>query len=172
MLIPEFKKLVDSGKRPWEALDTLQAEDASAMLFWVTALQYEFKEAMLLPSKIINLKWMQYALKFLDRIKEVAPNFGNGAVELAYSVCYCVLPELYEGDNKKCHIYMNETIKKSSGYLLARWGWGKYFHQVTGDIESSRKDLEWVADQDLGKFNDSYPWRVHFKDDAINQISK
>jgi tetratricopeptide (TPR) repeat protein len=169
---PQFKHQVDKGKKPWEAAETLKAEDAPAMLFWVTALQYEFKEAMRLPSKVVNVRWMQHALVFLDRIKEVAPDYGNGAVELAYTVCYCVLPRLYGGDEQKCYGYMNEAVEKSEGHLLARWGRGRFFYQVTGDKESARKDLQWVIEQDPSEYRDVYPWKVHFQEDAALQFLK
>ena len=92
---PLFRQEVDNGSRPWEAAQTLEAKDAPAVLFWVTALQYEFMEAMFLPSKKVNVRWMQYTLVFLDRVREVAPLYGNGAVELAYTVSYCVLPGFF-----------------------------------------------------------------------------
>lgn len=169
---PAFKKEVDAGKKPWEAINSLQAEDAPAMLFWVTALQYEFKEVMLLPDKFANIGWMRHCIAFLDRIHEVAPDYGNGAVEFAYTICYCVLPEIRGGDEEKCHAYMAAAVAKGEHFLLPRWGRGKYFSQVTGDVKSSRADLEWVAIQDLARFKDPYPWRVHFKDDAQLRLSE
>ncbi|MDJ0624525.1 MAG: hypothetical protein QNJ17_16290 [Desulfocapsaceae bacterium] len=162
----QFRQEMARGSKPWEAAHTLEAEDAPAMLFWVTALQYEFKEAMTLPSKIVNIRWLQHALVFLDRIEEVAPEFGNGAVEMAYSVCYCVLPGFYGGDEEKCYGYMEEAVSENDGYLLAKWGRGRYFHQVTGDTESAFRDLRWVAGQDLDLYNDPYPWKVYFQSDA------
>ena len=162
----EFRNEVANGSKPWEAVHTLQKKDAPAMLFWVTALQYEFKEAMRLPSKVVNIRWMQHALIFLDRIKEVAPDYGNGAVELAYTVCYCVLPRFYGGDKQKCYGYMNKAVEKSEGYLLGRWGRGRFFHQVTGDVEAAREDLRWVVEQDPSKYKDAYPWKEHFQEDA------
>lgn len=169
---PEFRDEVDGGSKPWEAAHTLQKKDAPAMLFWVTALQYEFKEAMRLPSKVVNIGWMRHALIFLDRIKEVAPDYGNGAVELAYTVCYCVLPQFYGGDEQKCYGYMDKAVEKSEGYLLARWGRGRFFYQVTGDKKAAREDLQWVVEQDPSDFRDAYPWKVYFQEDAALQFLK
>lgn len=162
----EFRREVNRGSKPWGAAYTLKAEDAPAMLFWVTALQYQFKEAMLWPSKVVNIRWMQHALLFLDRIKEVAPDYGNGAVELAYTVCYCVLPGFYGGDQEKCYGYMSKAVERSEGHLLARWGRGRFFYQVTGDENAAKKDLKWVIEQNPAKFKDVYPWRVYFQEDA------
>lgn len=167
---PQFREAVNGGEKPWEASRTLQAEDAPAMLFWVTALQYEFKEGMTLPAKIINVGWLQYGLTFLDRIEQVAPEFGHGAVEFAYSICYLALPSLLGGDTGLGKAYLEKSIAKGKGYLLPTWGKGKYFHQVTGDLESARKDLLWVARQKPEDFKDLYPWRMHFITDAKLQL--
>ncbi len=163
---PQFREVVKEGKKPWEASQTLQAEDAPAMLFWVIALQYEFKEGMTLPEKIINVGWLQHAIIFLDRIKQVAPEYGNGAVEFAYSICYLALPSLLGGDSNLGKTYLEESIAKGKGYLLPTWGKGKYFYQVTGDLKSARKDLLWVASQKPEEFKDLYPWRMYFIADA------
>ena len=167
---PQFRAAVDGGKKPWEAVHTLQAEDAPAMLFWVIALQYEFKEGMTMPAKITNVVWMKYAIVFLDKIVHVAPEYGNGAVEFAYSICYGVLPFFLGGDTDMAKVYMEKSIDRGKGYLLPRWGRGRYFHQVTGDIESARQDLSWVARQKPEDFNDLYPWRIHFITDAGAQL--
>lgn len=168
---PQFREAVKDGKKPWEASQTLRAEDAPAMLFWVTALQYEFKEGMILPQKIINVGWLRHGIIFLDRIKQVAPEFGNGAVEFAYSICYLALPSLLGGDSTLGKAYMAKSISRGEGYLLPTWGKGKYFHQVTGDLKSARKDLLWVASQDPEDYKDLYPWRMHFIADAKLQLN-
>ncbi len=167
---PHFRAAVEDGREPWKASHTLQAEDAPAMLFWVTALQYEFKEGMILPAKIINVGWLQHGITFLDRIEQVAPQFGNGAVEFAYSICYLALPSLLGGDTILGKTYLEKSISKGKGYLLPTWGKGKYFHQVTGDLDSARKDLLWVASQKPEDFKDLYPWRMHFITDAKLQL--
>lgn len=167
---PQFREAVKKGREPWNAVDTLQEEDAQAMLFWVIALQYEFKEGMTMPKKIINVGWLKHGIAFLDRIKLVAPEFGNGAVEFAYSICYFALPTLLGGDSRLGKMYMEKSIARGKGYLLPKWGKGKYYHQVSGDYNSARKDLLWVARQNTEDFNDLYPWRVHFIADAKLQI--
>ena len=163
---PDFKHEVDSGTRPWQASHTLEKEDAPAMLFWVTALQYEFKEVMSTPGKIVNIHWLKRALHFLDRITLVAPEYGNGAVEMAYAVCFCALPGFFGGDDERCYAFMESAVDKSEGYLLARWGRGRFFHQVTGDSQSARQDLQWVVSRDFDQYSDAYPWRLYFQRDA------
>jgi hypothetical protein len=70
------------------------------------------------------------------------------------------------GDTDLGKAYLEKSIDKGKGYLLPRWGRGKYFHQVTGDMRSARQDLECVASQKPEACNDLYPWRIHFITDA------
>ncbi len=168
----EFRARVDAGSVPWEAVDTLGAAEAEAMIFWVTALQYEFKEGMSLPSKIVNIAWLQRALVFLDRIETVAPEFGGGAVELGKVICYLALPGSYGGSKQKGDEYMQKAIIKGDGWLLPRWARGKYYYPLQGDVENSRLDLAWVASQPIEKYKDAYPWRIHFRDNAREILGK
>ena len=163
---PNFRQLVDVGAKPWEATEALGAQEAEAMFFWVTALQYEFKEGMSLPGKIINIDWLQRALVFLDRIEKVAPEFGGGAVEFAKVICYYALPQSKGGSKIEGDAYMQKAILKGENRLFPRWARGKYYYPILGETEKGRQDLAWVASQDAGRFEDSYPWRVHFQDDA------
>ncbi len=140
------------------------------MLFWVTALQYEFKEGMTLPEKISNVSWLQSGIIFLDRINQVVPEFCNGAVEFAYSICYLALSSLLDGDSNLGKTYLEKSLNKRKKYLLPTWGKGKYDYQVTGDLKSARKDLLWVASQKPEDYKDFYPWRIHFITDAKLQL--
>ncbi len=169
---PVFRARADAGSVPWEAADTLGAAEAEAMLFWVTALQYEFKEGMSLPSKIINIVWLQRALVFLDRIEAVAPEFGGGAVEFSKVICYIALPESRGGSKQKGDEYMQKAIVKGDGWLLPRWARGKYYYAIKGDVEKGRQDLAWVATQPLELYKDAYPWRIHFRNDARDILGK
>lgn len=163
---PAFRARVDAGATPWEAADALGAGEVEAMFFWVTALQYEFKEGMSLPSKVVNLAWLQRSLLFLDRIETVAPEFGGGAVEFAKVICYVALPESRGGSKAKGETYMQQAVAKGDGWLLPRWGRGKYYYPIRGNEDGARQDLAWVAAQPLEGYRDPYPWRVHFRDDA------
>jgi len=163
---PDFRARADAGAAPWEAVETLGAAEAEAMFFWVTALQYEFKEGMSLPSKVVNLAWLQRSLVFLDRVEAVAPDFGGGAVEFAKVICYVALPESRGGSKAKGEAYMAKSVAKSDGWLLPRWGRGKYYYPIRGEKALARQDLAWVLAQPLEQYQDPYPWRVHFRDSA------
>ena len=163
---PGFKAQVDAGRQPWEAASALGATEVEAMYFWVTALQYEFKEGMSLPAKIVNIGWLQRAQVFLDRIEAVAPDFGGGGVEVAKAICYLALPESRGGSTAKGDAYMQKALAKGTDWLLPRWAHGKYYLPVKGKAEEARAELAWVAAQDPKVYRDPYPWRVHFQDDA------
>ncbi len=163
---PSFKNLADNGIAPWDAAHALGKNDAQAMFFWVTALQYEFKEGMNLAQKIVNINWMKKGLIFLDRIEEVDPEFGGGAVEFAKVICYYALPTSRGGSKMKGDQYMELAVERSGKRLLPRWARGKYFYPIKDENEKARQDLEWVAGQDLSQFDDPYPWKVHFQENA------
>lgn len=162
----KFKEKVASGAKPWEATAALTKKEAAAMFFWVTALQYEFKEGMNLPGKIVNINWMQRGLSFLDRIDKVDPEFGGGAVDFAKVICYYVLPASKGGSKKKGDEYMARAVMKSDKWLLPRWARGKYFYPLKGEDNKSRDDLEWVATRKLEEFKDPTPWKIHFQENS------
>ena len=169
---PGFQKAVDAGAYPWEAVSALGESEAEAMFFWVTALQYEFKEGMSLPSKVLNIGWLQRALLFLDRIETVAPAFGGGGVEFGKVICYMALPESLGGSNMKGADYMGRAVAKGSDWLFPRWARGKYYLPAKGEKKAARDELAWVASQDPAAFRDPYPWSVHFQEDSRRILSQ
>ena len=168
---PAFKARVDAGQQPWEAADSLAAAETEAMFFWVTALQYEFKEGMSLPSKIVNIEWLRRGLTFLNRIAMVAPEYGGGAVEFAKAICYIALPESLGGSKTKGDALVQKSVERADGWLFSRWARGKYFFPHMGEQEAATADLKWVATQDPAAFRDPYPWRVHFQQDARQRLN-
>ena len=167
-----FRILIKQGKKPWEAIAPLTAREAEAMFFWVTALQYEFKEGMTLPQKIANINWLQRALLFLDHIEKVAPEFGGGGVEFAKVICYYALPGFKGGDKKKGDEYMLKAVQRGKKRLLPRWARGKYYYPIKGEKDKASEDLQWVASQDSSQYADIYPWRIHFQDDARQLLER
>jgi len=161
-----YKQRVSSGTPIWDATEALEKAQVEAMFFWVTAVQYDFKEGMNMVATIVNVRWMAHGLKFLDRIEQVAPGFGGGGVEFAKVICYLVLPKSMGGSESMADEYMRRSITRSDGWLLPRWARGKYYYEVKGEPGKARVDLEWVASQNLEHFNDPIPWKVHFQENA------
>ena len=166
---PAFRVRVDRGQLPWEAAEALAAEQKEAMLFWVTAVLYEFKEVMGLPAKILNLRWMDRAAVFLQRLEAVAPGWGGGSVELSWSIYYYVLPSMRGGDRQKAATYLERAVGAEGNWLLPRWGRAKYFRVAQGDRDGFRRDLEWVLATG-SEAGDPYPWRVFFQQDARHML--
>lgn len=169
---PEFRSQVDNGVLPWDAANTLTAREAESAMIWVTALQYQFKETKWLPGKIIDAKWLQHGLLFLKQIKEVAPDFGGGAVEFSFAVSYISLPEFMGGNRKLGEQYLEKAFIKGEGWLFGQWARAKYYPDLTGKNDGIKQNLEWLLAQDIENFKDPYPWKVHFQDDAKLMLKK
>jgi len=163
---PHFREKIEQGQKPWQAVDVLTARESEAMLFWVTAIQYEFKEVMSLYAKIINIDRLNHALTMINRIQEVNPQFGGGAVEFCKAICYYALPSSKGGDKHQGDLAMQQAVAHGDNWLLPRWALGKYYYPIRGEDLKSQQELAWVANQDITRFNDPLPWRVHFRDNA------
>ena len=168
---PSYRQRIDSGTAPWDAADVLGKREAEAMLFWATALQYDFKECMFLPEKILNVKWLKRCLIFLDRAEEVAPDFGGGTVAFGKVICYYALPKRMGGSKEKGDEYMQKAVSMGDGWLFPRWARGKYYYVIKDEPEKSRQDLKWVSTRDISLYKDPYPWRVHFQQDALSLLN-
>jgi len=164
----DFRAAVADGTPPWDAVGSLTAREVEAMFFWVTAVQYDFKDGMSLPAKVVNIGWLQHCQKMLDRIEAVAPEFGGGGVEFARVICYYALPESMGGSEAKGDEYMAKAVARGDrdGWLLPRWARGKYYYEILDQTKLQRQDLEWVVSQDPATMHDPFPWRVHFQENA------
>lgn len=162
----DFRSLVQTGVPLWEAVEVLDESEVEAMFYWVTALQYAFQEGMNLPERIINVRWLNNALLVLQHVEKVAPDFGGGSVGFGKAICYLVLPKSFGGNEEKGLEMMQKAVDENPETLLPRWGRAKYVYEIVKQPDKRQKELEWVASQDPDDFQDLYPWRVHFVDDA------
>lgn len=163
---PNFRKRIEQGEKPWQAVDVLTANESEAMLFWVKAIQYEFKEVMSLYGKVINLERLNHALTMINHIEKVDPQFDGGAVAFSKAICYYALPSFKGGDKEKGDKAMQQAVANNDNWLLPRWALGKYYYPIHGDKLKAQEELAWVASRDLSQFKDPMPWRVHFRDNA------
>lgn len=166
-----FKNRIEQGQKPWQAVDALTENETEAMLFWVTGIQYDFKEGMSLYGKIINIDRLNHALIMINRIEKVDPQFGGGAVEFCKAICYYALPSSKGGNKDKGDSAMQQSVAHNDNWLLPRWALGKYYYPIRGEELKAQQELAWVARQDLSHFKDPFPWRVHFRDNA-QQLTK
>jgi hypothetical protein len=114
----------------------------------------------------MNVRDLQHTLLLMKRVEEIDPDFGGGAVDLALSISYFSLPGSMGGDDALGEKYMQKAVQKNRDWLVGRWARGKYYEDLSGKTDGTKEDLEWVASQDISKYKDPYPWRVHFRDNA------
>jgi hypothetical protein len=166
----EFRTAVKNGAELWEAIDLLTSSETEAMFFWVTALQYEFKEGMNLAQKVANVYWLKRALRMLEQIEKVDPDFGGGAVDFAKAICYYALPRFLGGSKELGDEAMQAAMAHGDRWLLPRWAMGKYYYVITDQPKKSRAELKWVAMQDPKDYSDPYPWRIHFIENSAELV--
>lgn len=163
---PEFQARIDGGAKPWEAASVLTDREMDAMFFWVTAVFYDFKEAMTLPERIGNMIWLQWAGKVLERMEQLDPGWHGGAVAFTWALYYNIQPQGLGGDRAKSAAYLQNAVTDNPNWLLSRWGRATHFRLLTNDREGFRQDLEWVLAQDIARPGESHPWKAYFQRNA------
>jgi hypothetical protein len=161
-----FRERVRAGDAPWEAADALSAAELEAMMFWTTALLYQFKDVMGWPGKIVNIRWVARTGPFLERMAAIDPNWGGGAIQFTQSLYYGILPWFMGGDDDRSAALLDEAVAYGAPWMLSRWGRAKYFRVRDGDREGFRRDCAWVLDRDPAAPGEAYYWRVYFQQDA------
>lgn len=163
---PEFRALVDQGKRPWEAADALGPDEMDAMLKWMTALLYNFKECMRPPVRVVNIGWMKRIAPFLQRMDQIDPTWQDGVVPFNWGFYYFVVPRSLGGDKKKAAEEFARAVELGPHRTLYRWGRARFFDVKTKNREAFRKDLEWVLSQDPSTATDPPHWASYARRDA------
>lgn len=161
-----FRERVQGGAAPWEAADALGAAEMEAMLFWTTALLYQFKDVMSWPGKVVNIRWVARTGPFLERMYALDPDWGGGAIQFTQSLYYGILPWFMGGDDDRSGALLDEAVAYGEPWMLSRWGRAKYFRVRDGDREGFREDCLWVLARDPAQVAEAYAWRVYFQEDA------
>ncbi len=167
---PGFRKRADAGAKPWEACSELGEREMNAMLFWITAMLYEFKECMSLPSKVANVEWIRRARPMLERMEAIEEGWGGGVIPFTWSFYYHILPRKMGGDRAMAWVKLEQAVRLGPDRLLSRWGRARYFHRVAGDHAGFVADLEWVAAQDPARMVDEPHWKAFIQRDAREQL--
>jgi len=163
---PAFKRMVDSGKPVWEAVDSLSVEQMDAMLFWTTAVFYYYKEGLGAFGQIINYPWIRRAKRVLARMTGLEPAWGGGGVYFIWGIYYLSIPRSVGGNRTLSAVFFEKAIEAGPNWLLNRWGRAKYFHVKLGNRDQFVEDLQWVLDQDIAAAGGPYAWKVYFINDA------
>jgi hypothetical protein len=169
---PSFRKKVLMGEPTWEACRVLSVREIEAMLFWVNAVFYSYKEGQLYIGQVINYRWIQRARKVMEHMTSIDPDWGGGALHFTWGVYFLSIPESIGGDRKKSAAFFAKAIEIGPERLLNRWGQAKYFHVKMKDPTGFRKDLEWVLSRDVERSPGNYSWNAFFAKDARRLLAE
>jgi hypothetical protein len=168
---PQFRRQVDAGAKPWEASAALGMREMEAMMFWSTAVLYQFKDVMGWPAKIVNVRWIKRIGPFLVRMQELDPDWGGGAIPFSLSLYYGILPGFMGGDAARSEALLEEAVRYGAPWMLSRWGRAKYFQVRDGNRDGFRSDCEWVIERDPAAPGEAFYWRVYFRRDARQMLA-
>jgi tetratricopeptide (TPR) repeat protein len=168
----EFRRLMEGGEEVWEACRVLTDRELDAMGFWTTGIFYLFKEGQGPLGQLFNFKWMGRALRMLERMDELDPEWGGGGVSFSLGLYYLGLPERVGGDREKSARYFAKAIETAPDWIINRWGRARYFHIKMGNREAFEEDMRWVLEQDPRTGGSIYPWNVYFQNDAREKLAR
>jgi tetratricopeptide (TPR) repeat protein len=169
---PDFRARIDRGERIWEAVDALTTNEMDAMFFWTTAVFYYYKEGLGPVGQVINYTWVKRARRVLERMTEIDPNWGGGAIYFTGGVYYLSIPEAVGGDRTLSAEYFAKAITTGPEWLLNRWGRAKYFHVKMKNPDEFKEDLAWVLAQDIAEAPGHFAWNAYFQNDAQDMLDR
>ncbi len=169
---PEFRGLADGGARPWEACGVLTEREMSAMMVWMTALLYNFKECMSSPVRVLNIRWMTHLDPMLDRMEQLDESWEEGAVPFTRAFYYFVVPRSLGGDRKLAASSFARAVELGPNRVVIRWGRARFFDVLTKDREGFVEDLEWVATRDPETCSDAAAWKAYVQRDAKQLLER
>jgi len=167
-----FRERIDRGTPVWLAVDALTIREMEAMLFWSTALFYYYKDGFGPIRQTINYRWITRARRVLERMKDVDPDWGGGAVHFSLGLYYLAIPVRVGGDRELSADYFRRSIEVGPDWLLNRWGRAKYFHVKMNNRHDFIADLQWILAQDLAAFSGSRSWNMYFMRDAREMLDR
>ena len=170
---PEIAESLLSGQRIWEVAPLVSEAEMQATLFWVTSVLYTFREGMVQPQPMLNVKWIRRSELLLKRMEEIDPNWSGGAVLFSLALIYHAIPEVIGGDSDLAQEYLERAVSASDQWMLPRWGRATYFLIPEGRLQEAREDLQYVLSleiEDQGK--ESTLWRTYFNRDAKEQLKR
>ncbi len=178
MLNDEFRIRSQHGDAPWDAVDTLAANDADGMGRWSTAALFYFRECIPTYRRIFSMKWVKRSKKMMDRIEHTNPTWMNGANYFNMAIYYHALPAIAGGSTSLSSHYLKEAEKIGGDRSLFSWGKAKYIYTEHGNKILFKESLNKILIKDLTSKQvsddsiDPYAWRVYFYRDAKNLLSQ
>ncbi len=169
---PDFKRLADGGARPWVACSVLTEREMGAMMAWMTALLYKFKECMSPPVRVVNVRWITRLDPILDRMEQIDEKWEGGAVPFTRAFYYFILPRSLGGDRELAASSFARAVELGPTRVLSRWGRAKFFHVLMKDRAGFVEDLEWVASRDVQGAPDPPAWSAYIQRDATRLLQQ
>lgn len=168
---PSFREKIQAGEPTWEACRALNTREMEAMLFWVNAVFYTYKEGQWHIGQVINYRWIQRARQVMEHMTSIDPDWGGGALHFTWGVYFLSIPESIGGDRIKSAAYFEKAIEIGPDLLLNRWGRAKYYYVKTKNSAGFRKDLEWVLSRDVDRSPGNFAWNVFFAREARQMLA-
>lgn len=178
MLNEKFSNSVRNGIEPWDALETLTANEVDGMGRWSTAALFYFRECIPNYRRIFSVKWVNRSKKMMDRIEQLNPEWMNGANYFNLAIYYHALPEIAGGSRAMSAHYLAEAEKIGGNRSLFSWGKAKYIYTTYGNEALFDKSLNKILSASLDDDSagddrvDPYAWRVYFHREASQLLSK
>lgn len=168
----DFAARVARGEPVDQAAAVLGEREMRAMHFWVTAVSYRFKETLSPLAYPFNLRWIERERAVMQRMEQLDPEWGRGALRFSWGIFYLALPARFGGDMARSRTVLDQLVADYPKRMLPRWGRAKYFYPRTGEEEARRRDLEWVAAREPSPEPDEYAWEVYFRTDARRLLAR
>ena len=172
-LNPEFTRLIDQGKKVWEACRVLSKDELDTLFLWNTSVSSLWKDCLKGHEKILNLKWVKRAKKMLSVMMDIDPEWGNGTPYYAWANYYAGAPRIAGGDRKKAAEYYEKAIALGPEMPNFRRTRALLLHAKNRDREALKQDLNWVLSQDPQKDRQyfTYPYIVFLQREASDVLA-
>jgi tetratricopeptide (TPR) repeat protein len=168
---PDFKSLIDKGKKPWEACMVLSKKEIEAIYYWYAAVGSYYKESLNLIGQLVNFRWGKRLRVVIEKMLEIDPTWAGGHPYWAMGLYYSNLPGFMGGDMEKARNYFDKAVEAGPNWLYTRWGRAKYLFLKEKNKKAFKNDMEWIIDQDPAKADSPYPWNLYFQRDAKNILA-
>jgi len=168
---PDYKALIDQGKKPWDACRVLSVDEIEAFFYWYASIAGYWKECRGWASRLVNIHWPLRAKKLMSKTLELDPAWGGGHPYYAWAIYYAEVPKIAGGDREKAEEFFAKALNEGPNWLYIRYGRAVHLLVKNKDRDGFVKDLEWVIAQDPHKVDSPYPANVFFQRDAREKLA-
>jgi hypothetical protein len=167
---PEFQTLISAGDTPGQASNALSPDDVPAMVIWVTATSYLFREGFSLWQRLRHFRQMGDVRTMMERALVLDPDYEAGVVPFSLAIYFIAAPGIAGGDLDTAQGLLDQAENTPGVSLLPSWGRAKYYYPARGRPEAARELLEWILAQNPAGLDSPYRWNVYIQDDARRML--